>query len=449
MPRNCLTVWFFVFSFVSGSSNNIIKNFEKTSFQMSKKSTIPPFPNVLNYDSRELGSLDPFAIRKQLHTRSSARNHYFEIGQLSLRAEELRKENDIMRQELYDLVTADNASQICRLKKSFLEFELRLADREKEVDEIKKYLVTAGQYQPTFVEVDIHRDRHASFDLVATSLLVSNQQRTFFKASDIRRQNEELLALIEHQQEALRMVNARLQLYSSYQSQNSIRIKIDTLKRGFNPPLLTDSTPNQIKEQQMKIKMLSKELKQLVNQRKQLTAGRNNKRLKARLNKRKNRLAIKIQKVFRGYLVRKEMQNLHLAATKIQRIFRWYLVKRDHTKPKKSTPKPAPVQVEEPKVEAPIESTIEEQGNVEVTPESVEEPEPQSEEQNQEPQEEEQVEQIEESQPTEQIEQTEDKEPELEPSEPEAPEPAQEPPKSNKVDTESNTESIMTLEHLE
>lgn len=411
---------------------------------MSKKSTIPPFPNVLNYDSRELGSLDPFAIRKQLNTRASARNHYFEIGQLSLRAEELRKENDIMRQELYDLVTAENASQICRLKKSFLEFELRLADREKEVDEIKKYLVTAGQYQPTFVEVDIHRDRHASFDLVATSLLVSNQQRTFFKASDIRRQNEELLALIEHQQEALRMVNARLQLYSSYQSQNSIRIKIDTLKRGFNPPLLTDSTPNQIKEQQMKIKMLSKELKQLVNQRKQLTAGRNNKRLKARLNKRKNRLAIKIQKVFRGYLIRKEMQNLHLAATKIQRIFRWYLVKRDHTKPKNSTPKPAPVQVGEP-----IEKIIEEQSNVEITPEPVEEPEPQEEEQIQEPQEEEQVEQIEESQTTEQVEQIDDKEPEAESPEPETSEPIQEPPKSNKVDSESNTELIMTLEHLE
>ena len=272
---------------------------------MSLKVTLPPIPNSLNENSRDLGSLDPHALRSQFN-RPKKYTAYSEIASLSMRIESLRQENFMMRNEMYEAVmTQDNA--FCQLKRSLLEFNERLSEREKEAAEIKKYYNgSSASSTPTFVEVDIHVDKKPSFDLFATSLLVCNEQRNFFKANDLRRQNEELLALIEHQEETLKMVNSRLQLYWQCQHQNSTKLMIDSLKRGQSPPQIADAAPDQILEQKMKIKLLSNELSQLVDQRRKLTEEgllRNRVKVKGERNRKEN--AIKIQKAARGYLVRK------------------------------------------------------------------------------------------------------------------------------------------------
>ena len=271
---------------------------------MTMKVTLPPIPNSVNSNSRDLGSFDPFAFRKQF-SKGYQYTAYKEIAQLSSTIESLQKENAMMRSELYGLVTTQD-SPYCQMKRNILEFEARITEREKEAAAVKKYYNGSSvSSTPTFVEVDIHKDKQASFDLVATSLLVCNEQRTFFKANDLRRQNEELLALIEHQQEALKMAQSRLHLYWQCQHKNGTQLTIDSLKRGISPPELADAAPNQLTEQKMKIKILSNELRRLVAQRKELAEnGAFKNRIKIHAKQWRNEMAIKIQKLVRGFLAR-------------------------------------------------------------------------------------------------------------------------------------------------
>lgn len=271
---------------------------------MTMKATLPPIPNSVNSNSRDLGSFDPFAFRKQF-SKGYQYTAYKEIANLSSSIESLQKENEMMRSELYDLVTTQD-SPYFQMKRSILEFEARITEREKEAASVKKYYNGSSvSSTPTFVEVDIHKDKQASFDLVATSLLVCNEQRNFFKANDLRRQNEELLALIEHQQEALKMAQSRLHLYWQCQHQHSTQLMLDSLRRGISPPEIADAAPNQKTEQKMKIRILSDELKRLVAQRKELAeSGAFQNRIKIQAKQTRNEKAVKIQKIVRGFLAR-------------------------------------------------------------------------------------------------------------------------------------------------
>jgi hypothetical protein len=278
-------------------------------------------PNLFNYDNRDLGSLDPFAFRGQFPGSSKRTTAYEEISRLSMRAESLKQENEIMKLELFELVTTHN-DPFSRLKKSLIEFAIRLTHREREVDEVRRHLsASTNTVAPTFVEVDVHRYRHASFDLVATSLLVSNEQRHFFRAADLRRQNEELLALIENQEEGLKMIRSRLQLYAQCQQQNSIRLKLESLRRGESPSIVADIAPDQIFEQRMKIKMLSRDLAELVAQRKQLSQTRAAKHSKPKQTDCRQ-MAIKIQAVWRGFVARKRLKEWRQSAIRIQKWWR-------------------------------------------------------------------------------------------------------------------------------
>jgi hypothetical protein len=269
--------------------------------------------NLFHYGNRDLGSLDPFACRDQFPTQGKRQNAYDEIAKLTIQAESLKQENELLKLELLELVTVNPSDPYCALKRSLIEFGVRLTHREKEVEEVRRHLLNGSTTTaPTFVEVDIQRDRRASFDLVATSLLVSNDQRNFFTAADLRRQNEELLALIENQEEGLRQITARLKLYTRYQRNNSIRLKLDSLRRGVSPALLVDTAPDQIQEQRMKIRNLAKELKGLVAQRKELSGTRRRKRTKAKAEKRRllNAMARKIQRAWRRARERRRLREV-------------------------------------------------------------------------------------------------------------------------------------------
>jgi hypothetical protein len=235
---------------------------------MQQRSVIPPIPNILNFDSSDLGSLDPLAFRRQFPEYTRRSNPYDEISKLSMRAESLKQENEILKLELLDLVTANEADPYFRLKKHIIEFGIQLTRREKEVDEVIKHVNESSlTASPTFVEVSVHRRRHASFDLVATSLLVSNEQRHFFTAPDLRHQNEELFALIEHQEEGLRKLRSQLNVFSAYHHSNSIRAKMEALRNGETPALVAPISPADVLEQRVRIKLLRAELADLVAQR--------------------------------------------------------------------------------------------------------------------------------------------------------------------------------------
>jgi hypothetical protein len=97
------------------------------------------------------------------------------------------------------------------------------------------------------------------------------------------------------------MITSRLKLYAQCQKKNSIRLKLDSLRRGESPSLLVDTAPDQIQEQQMKIRMLAKELQELVAQRKELSGARGAKQAIARRERRvQHEMARKIQRVWRA-----------------------------------------------------------------------------------------------------------------------------------------------------
>lgn len=271
------------------------------------KRSIPPISNIFNDSINRTGTLGSFTLTQNLPKKNN-RNIYLEISKLSTEYEKLKNENEILQQELYDSIM-ESRNPYCQMKKTLLEFSAKLTEREKEVEHIKKFLEQSKTTDPTFVEVSLNQDREASFDLVATSLLVSNEQRNFFKTDEIKRQNEELNHLIQMQKEKLQSINSRLQFYSRYQVTRSPRFTIDSLRRGEKPTDLTDSAPDQLLEQRMKIRLLSKELKSLVEKRVELKNSQKSQSLKARIAKRKHQAALKIQKVFRGFLTRRQLNN--------------------------------------------------------------------------------------------------------------------------------------------
>ena len=269
------------------------------------KTTVAPFSNIFNQERNQTGSIDILALDKQLPKKSS-RNIYQQMSLLSKKAETLKNENEILQQELYDLVM-NSDDPYCSMKKNLLEFSAKLTQREKEFQQISKYLIQPPKDNPTFLEVDLNLDKEASFDLVATSLLISNQQRSFFKVTDIQRQNDELLSFIQLQKEKLHSIESRLKLYSKCQLQRSARFKIESLRRGQNPNELADSSPDQITEQKMKIKMLSNVLRHLVSQRQRLKSiSRRSTRLKTTPLGNRSEAAIIIQRAFRSYLARRK-----------------------------------------------------------------------------------------------------------------------------------------------
>ena len=279
-------------------------------------------------DSEFIGTLNPEAFKLPALRVKQRASTYDQLAQLSLKADNLRKEILGAQAQLNDTINSDKPTPFCTFKKWLNDFEDRTQQREKELSIFAKHLTNfRTSTDPTFVEVDAADEKMPNFDPVSYSLLVSNQQRTFFSKDDIIQQNNELKILICEQQEAIANLRSRLKLFEDFQNQNVIKNTIQSLKEGSMPMALAGAAPTRATELRQKQKFLSKELTALVKKRKELLKIHKAEKTEMRHQRMLNAKAVLIQKVFRGYMGRLYMQKLNKAAVKIQKVVRGFLIR--------------------------------------------------------------------------------------------------------------------------
>ena len=287
-------------------------------------------PRIADYGSRNTGSLDASVLDRQLPKPPAIASAYGELAELSQRANSLQEENKRLKEELDDLIQGGSTPYLM-LERELVEFEQKLTAREREISDIEQKYRSTKTPEPTFLEVEVGRERGPGFGLVATSLLVSNTQRSFFKGRDIYVQNQELTELIKAQDEELNVLRARLRMHAEAQRRELPRLTIDTLNRNTSPLKLVDATVPEDSELGLKRKLLLKELVALIETRKELVQTRRNRAHRQRITRERVAAATRIQSVFRGFLTRQQCAAEQKAAVDIQRVFRGYSLRRKNT----------------------------------------------------------------------------------------------------------------------
>lgn len=236
----------------------------------------------------DIGTVNPVVLDCPMFQYRSLNPTFDEVSDLSTRASELRSEIIRLKSELESLTTSEPQTKYTKFKKAEMDFAKKLDEREAELENFAKFLnVYRVDSNPTFVEIEALQSQRNRpiFDAINASLLVSNPQRSFFRRNDIEFQNEELKGIIGEQEQTLRVLEARLKLFSSYQSANTPQFTVDSLRRGMTPTILGSRTPTQVDEITAKHKALSNELASLVRERNSLKQ----KRIAAKLVRRRRR----------------------------------------------------------------------------------------------------------------------------------------------------------------
>ena len=275
-----------------------------------------------------IGTMNPMALRKPIFGKKVMSKSFDELSSLTSQLEALKAEYQELQGHLNSMVNSETRTPFCQFKKWEMEFDQRLTQRDSELAAFSKYMgAFRRDAEPTFVEVDAAKVKRPRFDSITVSLLVSNRERTFFSNDDLAEQNKELHSLIEQQAEALKLVKARLKLFTKYQRANAATAAIAALKKGETPIALAGAAPTKALELRTKRKMLSAELATLVEMRRKIIAEKWERRLKIRRHKMKIRMAMTIQRIVRGFLVRLQVKKWNKAATKIQSLWRGYWVR--------------------------------------------------------------------------------------------------------------------------
>jgi len=228
---------------------------------------LPSLSKVLVLD---LKTEDPMTSSRR--SNSFQRNPYRFLSQMSSRAEFLKQENLKLKNELYEIVTADNSSFISKFEKTLLAFSAKLSIREKEFNETWK-AISAGKKStnPTFIDNSSIQEVQSKFDFVSTTLLISNEQRPFFAANDIKIQNDELLLLISKLKMKVQNIQKRTIIYQKG-FQHTKRMD-ESANQICNSDLYHKLNVCEIEEQRIKISDLQAELKSLIAQRKPISVS--------------------------------------------------------------------------------------------------------------------------------------------------------------------------------
>ena len=290
--------------------------------------TAPPITVPVVNQTDFIGTMNPLALKKPIFGKKAVSKSFDDLATLTSQLESLKTEYRELQEHLNSMINSEPRTPFCQFKKWELEFDQRLTQRDSELSAFSKYMgAFRREAEPTFVEVDAAKVKRPKFDSITVSLLVSNPERTFFNNEDLEQQNKELHSLIEQQSEALRLVKARLKLFTTYQRAHAAEAAISALKKGETPIALAGAAPTKALELRTKRKMLSAELATLVEMRRGIMAEKWEKRNKIRRKKLKIRMATMIQRVVRGFLVRLQVKQWHKAATKIQSLWRGYWVR--------------------------------------------------------------------------------------------------------------------------
>jgi hypothetical protein len=229
---------------------------------------------------------------------------------------------------LDEKIKAPKLTAFYQFEKWIMEFRERLQNREFELSAFTSHIDSfRREANPTFVEVDASRVKRPHFDTLTVTLLVSNSQRTSFSSRDLEGQKKELVQLIDQQTTGLDLVKARLALFTQFQREHLAETVRACLDAHIVPKALAGNAPTRALELKTKRKMMIATLAQLVGERRELVAARVEKRMKLRRHRLRMRMAIRLQAVMRGFMVRREIKIMRQAATKIESVWRGFKVR--------------------------------------------------------------------------------------------------------------------------
>lgn len=279
-------------------------------FQFMKcKTHLPPISPLCDYYSNEPGSLDVMALNSQLPNKLSQSSAYDEIANLSETILNFQKENQFLRYQLFKSIdnNDDYKYPALILEHKLKKFAEHLKERDNKLMEISKFIAS----KPKLINLKNQTRKECKkapiFDLFASSLLTSNDQKRFFKAPELERQNNELKEIIEKQKKEIKFIKERQSIYPQMQQKNSVSIKLDQLSQDINSDfdLLI---PEQSVELDLTIQMLQTELKSLIKTRKKLADKQRVEKYNLRLYRLQYQSALTIQRVFKGFIVRKMLK---------------------------------------------------------------------------------------------------------------------------------------------
>lgn len=282
-------------------------------------------------DPKNLGTLNPESFALPAFHKKRQLSPFDEIAELSKIADELKEQNEELKARLQAQVNQDELNAFQQFQKYQMDINSRMAERESEIDDLASFFNSfRTSRDPTFVEVNASNVRKTKYDTITASLLVSNDQRSFFTTNDLQKLNNELKSLIVAQRESLKSLNGRLKVFEEFQSEVYIKKAIESLKNGNRPAFLTGETPTLKRELEAKQRVLSNELQKLVNIRKEALKPERLEKRRLRNGRRMNAAATKIQRVFRGYVDRKAVKQMREAGLKITNVARGYLARMEY-----------------------------------------------------------------------------------------------------------------------
>lgn len=296
------------------------------------KPTAPVIARPIVQKDIFIGTMNPNALSQPLLQRKNIHKSYEQLSQLTEELESLKNENAELQSQLDSMLNVEEPPPYCKFKKWIVDFRGRLKDRENELSAFSKYIDSyRKESAPTFVKVDAANVRPPDFDSICVSLLVANPEKYFFCKDDLLQLNQQLSVLIDQQADALKLLNARLRLFSSYQNKATVTATIESLKKNQMPSTLAAAAPTRALELKTKKKLLKAELAILVKARRDLTDAKLAKRNKLRKKRHKIKMSILINKMIRGYLVRNKLKQMKKSAVIIQKVWRGF-IQRYHQK---------------------------------------------------------------------------------------------------------------------
>jgi hypothetical protein len=250
-----------------------------------------------------------------------------QISDLSATVDSLKAINDELKDRLKVTVSYPvNVFQ--KFEENYLALDARMTKRESELHDFSSYFDSFRRSSdPTFVEVDAAQVRRMDSDPILASLLVSNEQRSFFSNGDLAKWNSELHSLITRQKDSLRELNGRLRIFEQYLNENWARHTVESLKNGSLPGPVAIFAPTRLTELEGKRHLMQAELMRLIKVREDLLKPEVMEKQRARTRRNQYHKAILIQKVFRGFLARRKFAQMKRAGLSITSAARGFLVR--------------------------------------------------------------------------------------------------------------------------
>lgn len=239
---------------------------------MSRRYNLPPIPNILYNSSYQNNCFDADAFNSQSGINVSKITFHDELARLISKIDSLKSENDILRQELFQVVLLNDDDPMVVLKKKLMLLHDKILKREKEIISTSKTISKMSKTND-LSSIDVAGIENLSFDSLSSKLMLLDSQKSFFSVDDIRKYNEQLKKAITERSKELTLTSKRLELYKNCQKESSVQYTINSLKRGEAPFVIADTYPGRLSEQKMKIRLLRKELKALIQKRKSLLEG--------------------------------------------------------------------------------------------------------------------------------------------------------------------------------